>query len=110
MERLLSLSVGTDGSEDYVRTFQDLSELAKNLGESHKYVNVSTCVVDEVTEDEDEELFHDENTLFKVRAAIEKGIRAPLAEGGPEVMDSLVTNVINEIQNAGILFRERKPS
>jgi hypothetical protein len=110
MDRLLSLSVGTDGSEDYIRTFQDLSELVKSLGESHDYVNVSACAVNEVDEDSAEELCYDENTLFKVRAAVEKAVRDSLGGNGPAIIDSVVANIINEIQNEGILFRERKHS
>lgn len=99
MDRLISLSVGTDGAEDYFRTFQDISELARNLGAVHDYVTVSASAVVGGSDDEpDEDLFYDENTLVKVREAImRRGIK-----------DDLATLIITDLQNAGILFRERR--
>lgn len=104
MDRLINLGVATEGSEDYFRTFQDISELARNLGESHSYVSVSASVVGEEDDVEDvsseaERLHHDENTLRKVYDAIMKnGLSRKTAE-----------DVVNNLQNAGILFRERRP-
>ena len=51
MDRLISLSVGVTGVEDYVRTFEDISELARNMVESHEYVNVSASVIGAPDED-----------------------------------------------------------
>lgn len=97
--RFVSLSVGTEGSEDFFQTFQDLSELAANLGQSHKYVSVSAGAIDE-DEPEPEQLYFDENTLFKVsKVLMDLGVSSELA-----------ADIVNGIQNAGILFRERTPA
>jgi|SRR5690349_2950412 len=101
MDRLVSLSVGTEGAEDYFSTFQDISELAKNLGATHRYVNVNANVFDELEidpepEQEVESLYYDENTLAKVRQVMTNAVL-------PEIAESLIT----DLQNAGILFRER---
>lgn len=58
-----------------------------------------------------EHLYHDENTLPKVRDAIKKGVRDFIADRllGRAKHDGFIDNVINELQNAGILFRERLP-
>lgn len=99
MDRLISLGIGTDGAEDYMQTFQDMSELARSLGDSHNYVTLSAQVVDGVPESEGklEEVFYDENTLFKAHAAIQ----------GVGFSEKTAFDIINALQNAGILLRER---
>jgi hypothetical protein len=99
MDRLISLSVGTEGDEAWASTFQDLSELARNLGDAHGYVSVSSSPLGEDSDDAPEEdLFYDEETLFKVmRVLRERGLSRVRVE-----------SVINDLQNAGILFRERR--
>lgn len=111
MDRLVSLSVGVEDPEDFARTFQDLSELARNLGVTHDYVSVSSSVVDENLHEEPagEDLYHDENTLVKVRVAAAQALFTHFGSS-PSINDEAVTDLINEITNAGILFRERIPS
>lgn len=102
---LISLSVGTKDAEVWHQTYQELSELAANLGAVHDYVTVSSALVggDDDVETEDE-LYHDEETLTKVHAAIGKALLANTDEAHPD----WITDIITEIQNAGILFRERR--
>lgn len=101
MDRLVSLGVGTKDAEDFSQTFQDLSELARNLGVNHDYVNVtaSGVKVDSDEEPSDEELYYDEDTLVKVREAVFKACQSSFA----------VDEIVNNLLNAGILFRERRP-
>lgn len=102
MDRLITLGVGTSGTEEWMSTFQDISELARNLGEAHSYVNVTSTFVEE-DDDEDyeqERLYHDEDTLLKVVTQINRAV--------PFLTTKEVTDIVNEIQNAGILFRERR--
>jgi len=100
MDRLVSLTIGTVGAEDYYVTFGEISELARNLGDNHKYVNVSAQTYDETEESEpdpeNENLHYDENTLAKARRVMTNYLV-------PEAAEAL----INDLQNAGILFRER---
>jgi hypothetical protein len=99
MDRIISLGVGTEGAEDYFSTFQDISELARNLGATHDYVNVSARAVVEDSEDEKaEELYHDENTIAKVRSVLQ-------SHG---LTDDQANSIINGFQNFGLLFRERR--
>lgn len=102
MDRLISLGIGVEGAENWINVFQDISELARNLAEVHPYVNVTATRigVDDDVVDEPEELYHDENTLIKVYGALE-------GEGVPHYT---AVNLVNAMQNAGILFRERPRS
>jgi capsule polysaccharide export protein KpsC/LpsZ len=108
--RLINLTISTKGAEEWFTTFQEISELAANLGASHDYVSVSSVVPDETSEDvPDEDLYDDEETLIKVNQAIR---RAFLQHGASDdvVVNQFVIDAISEMQNAGILFRERTPS
>lgn len=100
---LISLSIGTVGADDHARTFQEMSELSANLAPSHPYVSLSSNLADD-NDVPDEDIFYDEQTLFKVRDAVEKAITVHFGLGNPKV----TTDVIIEMQNAGILFRERR--
>lgn len=108
MDRLVSLSVGTTGTEDYMRIFQDVSELARNMVDTHEYVNVSASVVGSFDEDEQEccdheHLHYNEKTLQKVRKVLTTSL-APFGFDAQEDIGSLIC----AMQDAGILFRERK--
>jgi len=110
--RLISLTVGTEGAEEWFRCFQDLSELATNLGAVHHYVNVASSVAGEDEEPtcDPEGLYHDEFTVFKVHQTIMNEIETVNVPGvilSPEEKQDLATAIINKLQNAGILFRER---
>lgn len=99
MNRLISLAVGIKEPEEWVQTYQEISELAANLGVSHHYVSVSSSVLEEVEDIETEdELYHDENTIRKVH-------RAFTSYG---LSDTTASNLIDKLQSAGILFRERR--
>lgn len=100
MDRMITLSVGTVGDEDYVRTFQDFSELAKSLGEVHTFTHLSCSLVgeDDVNVDVNEDLYHDEGTLDKVKQAIQ------IAK--PDILVHEIDDIVNQIQNLGVLFRE----
>lgn len=101
MDRIISLSIGTTDTEDYIRTFQDVSELACNMGDSHNYVNVTAYVVG-APNDDDDEMDYDEETLYKVRKALIEAV-APYGHG-----DRYVDDLIHAMQNAGIYFREKR--
>jgi hypothetical protein len=55
---------------------------------------------------EQERTYYDDQTLVKVREALRKG----LLETVYHTQDDLLTSLISHMQNAGILFRERKES
>jgi hypothetical protein len=103
---MVSLTVGTTGAEDYMRIFQDVSELARNMVDTHEYVNVSAQLVDTSEEDEEpgcdhEKLHYDEYTLVKVHRALTEAL-------SPYGMNKEAASYfITAMQNAGILFRER---
>ena len=107
-DRLITLTVGTKEADEWFGTFQELSELAANLGVAHDYVDVSsTSFIDLSTGSfesdefvvEREELHYDENTLMKVVAGINTAV--------PELTGEQVVDIVNAMQNEGILFRER---
>lgn len=99
---LISLSVGTNGAEDHARTFQDMSELHRSLASAHDYVSLTSQLSGYEGDDEDvectrEHITHTEDTLAKAREIIETfGLN-------PQSASDLIT----ELHNAGILFRER---
>jgi hypothetical protein len=96
--RLISLTVGTQEAEEWFRTFQEISELAANLGASHHYVSVSSIDPEEQSEEDYEDLYYDEKTLEKVgRVLLNHGIDL-----------ERIPSVLSEMKNAGILFRERR--
>jgi len=97
MDRLVSLSVGTVGPENYVSAFQAVAALAVALGETHAYVNVTASVVDEEMNDGDLDSDDIERSHFKIHEAL---VKAGFA-------DKTASYIISTIQNAGILFRER---
>ncbi len=54
-------------------------------------------------EEQSEDLFHDEGTLMKVRHAFWEVL-------GNTVRERQITDIISEMQNTGLLFRERRES
>lgn len=98
-DRLISLTVGTKEAAEWFNTFQQMGNLANDLGKTHHYVSISSTEVDgeEESYDGEENLYYDHHTLNKVRFALTK------------VLDDTGVNVaINEMLNAGIVFRERR--
>lgn len=85
----ISLSVMVNNPNDWARIFSQFSELAENLGGS-KFSDV--MLISEVIEDNT----HSEETLFKVQKALAEVM--PLRD---------VADAIQQILNAGVLFRER---
>jgi len=98
--KIISLTVFTD-EDDGVLLFSRFSDIAIDIQPDVKQVSVHSIDVDDEPEceepDEIEEFF-DEGTLQKVYEAIRSV--APTRED--------VTDIVNALQNAGILFREIK--
>jgi hypothetical protein len=107
-DRLISLTVGTKGAEEWFRSFQDLSELANNLGNVHHYVSLSSSAMgDEEPDPIDNDLYYDENTLRKVHNELVI-VLSRCGAGEHMASEDLATTIIGELQNSGILFRERR--
>lgn len=102
MDRLIMLGIGVNSGDQWAEAFQDMSELARSLGETYDFVDVRSSVIGK---DEDlysrdvETLYHDDQTISKVHDVI---CSLGLAEHA--------NDIINDLQNCGILFRERIPS
>lgn len=54
-----------------------------------------------------ENVTHDENTLFKVRDALLRVVRAEFSQRPEREESQIITDMISEMLNEGILFRER---
>jgi hypothetical protein len=107
-ERILSLTIITkESDEEAYQAFGLLSDIAGELSMTHDsaWVSSTRCNPGEADEPQGDELFYDETTLLKVRAALVKAA-APFGHGGEG--DLLIDGLINEMQNAGIFFRERR--
>ena len=99
-QRIISLSV-TPTAEDEEFVFNALNHAAVQIGHDCPDSTLSfsrhSYEEDEFDVEPAEELHHDEDTLDKVRnALIASGMTGKVAD-----------NAINEMQNRGILFRER---
>jgi hypothetical protein len=112
-KRHINLGITTNGAEEHFRLHQDLSELARQpRAESHEYVTVSTIEITESDEEikgDPEGLYYDEYTILKVRQAIMNSVakNLPGVVSSYEELDSVAMEAINELQNEGLLFRER---
>jgi hypothetical protein len=102
MAHLLTLSVGTDTPEQHKAVHSLLSDIGGEFAQDYHYASVTSVDVDRPADGDEE--FHDEHTMFKVREAIKSAIEVRVATA-PEAM---ITGIISELQNAGILFRERR--
>jgi hypothetical protein len=113
LSHLVSLSVGTTGGENHAEVFEGVTNYSKLLAKTQDYVSVSSQLVGSGEDDDEvedagcaeEHLRHDEDTLVKVREALVRGL---MGTTDLDLIDQLVTNQINHLQNAGILFRERR--
>jgi hypothetical protein len=101
MQHMVGLYVRTDGQEDFAKTFQLFSNMALDVGEDHEHVTLSSHQMLDSEPDgyEYEEVRYNEQTMVKVRDAIR-------VEG---LKERVVDDIVNRLQNAGILFRERVP-
>ena len=109
--RITSLSVTTEGAEEWFRLFQDLSELASNLGAVHRHVSVTSTVIeeDDGSLGDPEGLYYDEYTGLKARQAIVDAVirKTKVVIPSSEVLDDLAIEIITELREVGILLRER---
>lgn len=94
---MLSLTVQTSDKEEWKILWMGFAKLASELeAATSNQVNVSSVLLDDV-EDFGEELRYDDGTLNRVLEAL---VRSGITECRAGV-------AINEMLNAGILFRER---
>jgi len=92
-----SLTITTDKSDSRARTYRAMLELEKHVLEEFPDVAVMSSSFEQGEDDTSLEEYFDAYTLFRVRNALcRTGMNHERAE-----------NAINEMLNAGILFRER---
>lgn len=99
MTHLLNLNVRVDDSDNWNGVWHVLNKTAVDLGVKFPSVSVSSQVLEEIDDDRIETEpgeYYDESTLFKVFQAL----RNLLSEDDCKI-------AIQDMQNAGILFRER---
>lgn len=109
---MITLSIGISSEIEWQQTWGQLNDTAKRYGRMNQYVMLSSTMIEQGEDEEtpaEDELYVDEDTLFKVRDAIRKCVQRAI---GPRMTqrnkDELVNEIINELGNAGILFRERR--
>jgi len=98
-EWIVSLSIITGDLPQADRVFGKLSATALDVSHDSVSQMVSKHRYDTDEEEEAPGEYYDENTLFKIIEALE---RAGVSNGQAQM------DVIRELQNAGILFRERR--
>lgn len=108
MTRMISLSVIPE-EDEWTATFVEMSQIATDLAKADllAHVSLTATKLDENVEPE-EELYHDEGTMRLVREAIKNGLGERVDTNRPFFVDSIITDIVSELQNAGILFRERR--
>lgn len=111
--RNIGFNVETRHTNEWFQTFNDVTALARRLSEGGQYVSVWASASDAEVDTDTQETtlpgeYFDENTLFKVHTALQKIIDIDAASDFYSgAKHKLVTDLINEMRNAGILFRER---
>jgi hypothetical protein len=94
----LSLSIGTTTAEEWSTYWATLNEIAATFRDAEPVdVVVSSTLVDDYIEEIPDEVF-DEGTLLRVFQALR----------GESMTEKAANSAINAMQNAGILFRERR--
>lgn len=101
----LSVSVSVH-QKDYAYVCGLFTRVFRDLGATHPSASMTSVALD-IEDDgpeDSEDLYYDEETLFKARRAMSKVLfsRTHLS------FDALVTDLINELLNAGIVLRERR--
>lgn len=119
LTHLVTISVGVSNPENHATIHDMLSRLGTELSVDAEYVSVSSATTDDTDEDVleqethgclEEHLYHDDNTMNKVREILSLHLQTfgyhPQGFGIIELRN-IITGMINDLQNAGILFRER---
>jgi hypothetical protein len=101
----ITLSAATGDAGEWTQAWERFSDWSKEICERYEYVHLSLHLSDSISEDEE---YFDEHTMFKVYDAVRRGLGVS-GSGVNRVVDDTARNIINEMQNAGILFRERGP-
>jgi hypothetical protein len=89
----ISISVNVDTAEKWRLVWAKFSYLVQEMEKDYSYVSLSSVLLD----DEEPPVVENENTMDVVRDA--------LSMGGWSTIET--DAVVNHLQNAGILFRER---
>lgn len=98
MTHLVTVTVGVNGPDDWSTVHDKLAEVARDFSGDH-HVSVGSCLAD--AEDDEGPLpgeYADENTLYRVRCALR----------GSGLSNDQAEKALHEMQNAGILFRQRR--
>lgn len=104
MSHLISLSVGVATPEQWDHVHSRFVVMQKEWAQDHPGVTISSYLTDNEEDGvEEQSEYYDENTLNKAREAAESVIRS-FGLGGTDLSGA----IINEMLNAGILFRERR--
>jgi hypothetical protein len=112
VSHIVSLTLITGTEHSWRTAFSLLSQVALDAGEGFTSVSVRSDELSLEEEDTGEiEEFFDENTLFKIHDVVRKYFEdLSKLEGSLHGLHSEdnATDLINSLQNAGILFREIK--
>lgn len=98
---MINLTAGAAGAEDWQRLWNKFNEFTSEIraDEEPGYLSLTSTLVDQgVVNGQDGDEFYDEGTLLRVYEALR---RVPMPERAAR-------EAITAMQNAGILFRERR--
>lgn len=97
MQHSVTLSVTTDHDEEWCGVVSTFSQFLKDKGGLYSAFTISSINLDQDETPDKEDVWFDEYTLFKVYKALEAA----------NVDTYQIKDCIIQMQNAGILFRER---
>jgi hypothetical protein len=96
--RVVHLSVHTYNDDKWDHAWGRLTKLTHELGEEYLHVSLTTSRLDDSEIEEGE--YFDDQTIIKVVDTIKRTM--------PGLTEGMAREIINDLHNAGILFRERK--
>jgi hypothetical protein len=97
----VNLNVVVNSTEQWTEIFSHLADVAASLPQKYSGVSVSSFQLadeDEVIQTDPDTEYYDDQTLMKVRNVLR-------LHG---ITDDVITDIISEMQNVGLLFRERR--
>jgi hypothetical protein len=97
MTHMITLTVGINDPEDWGTVYDTMCQISSEMGREYPYVSVSSALTDDDVLEEQDITFN-EGTMFKVRHALLSS----------SLSTDEVNDVVNAMQNDGLVFRERR--
>ncbi len=119
LKHMFNLTIGTSTEGEYNRAFKQMEGFHREVSlveAKYPYVSQYSSVVDDESEVQPgEELYFNEDTRLKVYTSIQTTLRRLVGDEGTPLMKGMgrnwhdvIQNLIRDIEQDGIIFRERR--